>query len=278
MGSNKVTEARSLRPTKSRSGFGYSVFRQPVSRVMKFEKFRQNLTNKFSNDQGAVVLDYGSGDRPYEEMLNGFFTRYIAADYPATNSTHAAVPDVLIGESSIEMDDQSVDCVVLTEVLEHVYQPKTVLSEIYRVLRPGGHLIGTVPFAIYEHEAPYDYHRYTSFCLERMFRETGFEEIRVEYVGDLVGVAAISATHLALAPVELSKRYLGQSIPAAITLVVRWPEYLYYFAKRIGIKFERSNYLRKFPVGFSFCVSRPAIESDPEAKSDVLAGTQSVTT
>jgi SAM-dependent methyltransferase len=231
---------------------------------MKFEKFRQNLAAKFSDIRGGVVLDYGSGDRPYEEMLCRYFTRYIAADYPTTNSIHTAAPDVFIGESSIEMDDESVDCVVLTEVLEHVYEPKVVLAEIFRVLRPGGHLIGTVPFSIYEHEAPYDYHRYTSFCLERMFRDTGFDSIDVEYVGDLVGVAAVSVTHLALAPVEFGKRFLGQTISSAMGIAVRWPEYAYYLTKRWGFNFGRSNYLRKYPIGYSFCVSKPVESSDSE--------------
>jgi ubiquinone/menaquinone biosynthesis C-methylase UbiE len=42
--------------------------------------------------------------------------------------------------------DNSYDLVFLIEVLEHVHNPQKALSEIYRVLKPGGTLIFSVPF------------------------------------------------------------------------------------------------------------------------------------
>jgi SAM-dependent methyltransferase len=49
-----------------------------------------------------------------------------------------------------------------------------MMKEIYRVLKPGGHIILTVPFAWELHEEPYDFFRYTKHGLQQLFEQTGF--------------------------------------------------------------------------------------------------------
>ncbi len=253
--SQKTT--RSLRPSRKGDQFWYSIFRHPVSRLLKFECFLQNLRELPKDESNHVVLDYGSGDRPYEELLLTRFGEYISADYEQANKSHTKQPDVFIDESSIQIEDESVDCVILTEVLEHIYQPKQVLGEIHRVLRPGGHLLGTVPFAIYEHEAPYDYHRYTYYCLDRMFREAGFEVVKLEYVGDLLGVFVISLVQILLFAASLTRRVLGNRIAGLLSSVLRIPEYLYYLLHKSPLKLQRLHYFKKYPVGFAFKIRKP---------------------
>jgi SAM-dependent methyltransferase len=64
----------------------------------------------------------------------------------------ALVRQRLPGHVAVEGDiedmpfaDGTFATVVCTEVLEHVPYPETALSEIHRVLRPGGMLVGSVP-------------------------------------------------------------------------------------------------------------------------------------
>ena len=47
----------------------------------------------------------------------------------------------------LEFDDGSFDCVLLLEVLEHTFNPRGLIAEIHRVLKPGGCLIVSVPNA-----------------------------------------------------------------------------------------------------------------------------------
>ncbi len=207
---------------------------------------------------GDVVLDYGAGDRPLEPMLKEKFARYIAADYPPANAAHARRPDIEIDDNRLELADASVDCVVLTEVMEHLYDPKAAFQEIHRVLKPGGALIGTVPFAIGEHEQPFDFHRYTSFCLRRMFEETGFEIVRLDYVGDLIGVASVAASRVfGIIPKALHKLKLAPLAWIA-QLFTRLPEFIYYAMLRIGLDPGRIAYYRAYPLGFAFHVLKPA--------------------
>lgn len=75
---------------------------------------------------------------------------------------------------------ESFDTVLCTEVLEHVPDPKLVLDELVRVVRPGGRVILTVPFLYQIHEEPYDYWRFTVFGLRNLLRSRGLE---VKYIG-----------------------------------------------------------------------------------------------
>ncbi|MFC1544759.1 class I SAM-dependent methyltransferase [Gemmatimonadota bacterium] len=47
----------------------------------------------------------------------------------------------------LNFPDESFDCVLLLEVLEHTFHPRGLIREIHRVLKPGGHLIISVPNA-----------------------------------------------------------------------------------------------------------------------------------
>jgi ubiquinone/menaquinone biosynthesis C-methylase UbiE len=53
---------------------------------------------------------------------------------------------VVVGDiESLPFPDATFSTVLCTEVLEHVPNPSTALAEMHRVLKPGGHLIGSVP-------------------------------------------------------------------------------------------------------------------------------------
>jgi 2-polyprenyl-3-methyl-5-hydroxy-6-metoxy-1,4-benzoquinol methylase len=45
-----------------------------------------------------------------------------------------------------ELPEQSADVVILTEVLEHIEYPHEVLNEVYRLLKPNGYFIISVPW------------------------------------------------------------------------------------------------------------------------------------
>jgi SAM-dependent methyltransferase len=74
----------------------------------------------------------------------------------------------------------SVDVVLCTQVIEHVPEPVRVLQEIFRVLRPGGTLILSVPAIFPQHGSPGDYWRYMPQGLAWLLRDFHNLEIQGE--------------------------------------------------------------------------------------------------
>jgi SAM-dependent methyltransferase len=88
----------------------------------------------------------------------------------------------------IPLKSQSVDGVVIQAVLDHVLEPETVVSELRRVLRPGGVVYADTPFMQQVHEGPYDFTRYTESGHRYLFRH--FVEVSSGPVGG-VGASLI---------------------------------------------------------------------------------------
>ncbi len=75
----------------------------------------------------------------------------------------------------IPLASESVDAVIVQAVLEHVLDPVQVVTEIERVLRPGGLVYAETPFLQQVHAGPYDFVRFTSSGHRYLFR--AFEEL-----------------------------------------------------------------------------------------------------
>src|SRR5690349_5077202 len=137
---------------------------------------------------GARLLDVGAGEQPYRELFGHL--DYVTTDW--SNSVHpgARQVDIVAPADNLPIEEGSFDAVVCTQVLEHVSEPLDVLSELFRVLRPGGCLYLTVPLAWEEHEAPYDFFRYTRFGLEHLLAGAGFRDVRVEARNDIFSTLA----------------------------------------------------------------------------------------
>lgn len=83
-------------------------------------------------------------------------------------------PDVVGDIQKLPLPDASEDAIVCMSVLEHVENPFLAVSEMQRVLRPGGALLIYVPFLFYYHaENGYyaDYWRFTEEALRTLCKD-----------------------------------------------------------------------------------------------------------
>lgn len=116
----------------------------------------------------GTVLDVGAGA---VARYRRYFVceRYIQMDIQMKEGI-----DVVGSVESIPFPDNSFDSIVCTQVLEHVAHPEVAMSELNRVLRPGGVLLLTVPQASELHEEPTDFSRFTKYWIEQRSQELGF--------------------------------------------------------------------------------------------------------
>lgn len=128
------------------------------------------------------VLDFGCADQPYRK----FFTddvKYIGADLQGN-----FLAEVVIDESGrLEVDDNTMDAVLSTQVLEHVSDPALYLRESLRVLKPGGQLLLSTHGMMVLHRDPVDYWRWTSDGLRHVIEQAGFE---ITHFEGLMGLGA----------------------------------------------------------------------------------------
>jgi SAM-dependent methyltransferase len=133
----------------------------------------------------GTVLDVGCGFMPYKKLIeaNPKVKKYVGMDLEKPAYYGQMEPDLKWNGRHIPLEDESIDCVMATEFLEHYAEPENALNEIRRVLRPDGRLFATVPFLWNLHEVPYDEYRYTPYSIERHFSNAGFKEIEIKALG-----------------------------------------------------------------------------------------------
>jgi len=160
---------------------------------MRQSLFRK-LTNRILAEQELFgeVLDLG-GEKKSE------YHRFFKGDFKITvaNLDPKAQPDLLLDLEKIpwSIANGRYDTILLINVLEHLYDFKNVLAEIFRILKEKGEVIVVVPFLFYFHPSPRDYFRFTSSALEKLFIESGFGEIEIKEAGSGALSCAFNLLH-----------------------------------------------------------------------------------
>jgi SAM-dependent methyltransferase len=146
----------------------------------------------------AAILDVGGRRSPYTIAVPG---QIVVTDLPRQSATQqqlglglttrdlerlrrhrSNIAQVLFDDmTQSALTDQSFDCVVAVEVLEHVEDDRSFVREVARVLRPGGTFLATTPNGDWVPNTNPDHKRhYTRAWLSEVLSEC-FETVSVEY-------------------------------------------------------------------------------------------------
>ncbi len=93
----------------------------------------------------------------------------------------------------MEFKDASFDTVLNIQVLEHVFDPMAMVSEISRVLRPAGYAIFLIPQTSVLHELPAHYYNFTQPWIKEAMKRAG---LRIIVLKPLGGVWSSIASNL----------------------------------------------------------------------------------
>ena len=178
------------------------------------------------------VVDIGGGRHP------DYFNYFDMSKATSTEALDGSISGIDFEKDALPYADGSIDTALCANVLEHVYNHRFLVGEMYRILKSDGQLIGFVPFLIQYHPDPHDYFRYTKEALMRIFTDAGFKDVTIKEVGG--GPFATNFNNIML------------SVPhffAALLFLIYWP------LDRLFLK-VRPKVRERYPLGFIFSMKK----------------------
>ena len=109
--------------------------------------------------------------------------------------------------------DGAYDTVLFLNVMEHIFNHQHIANEVVRITKPGGQVIGFVPFLMWYHPDHRDFFRYTHEALRIIFERAGASDITIEAV--------------APGPFSAAAHMIVQSFPRILRPLVFLPFYLF---------------------------------------------------
>ncbi len=173
----------------------------------------------------VILVDGGGRQRSW---LDPLLCATVPHQIIYTDIDTTADVDIFCDGHDLPFNDNSVDAVITTAVLEHVLYPERVAAEISRVVKLEGILYSEMPFMQQVHEGAYDFTRYTLSGHRRLFSK--FLEIEA-------GMVAGPATALAWAIENFILAFFsGQRLRKIAKVFTRfglfWLKYFDYFLIR----------------------------------------------
>lgn len=212
---------------------------------------------------GGAVLDAGSGYQRYRPFFKDSI--YIGQEHPIAGAQNKQISnyDILCDVENIPLKDGCVKTVLSTSSLEHFQSPNEFIKEAFRVLEPGGRIYINVPFAIQEHEIPFDFQRYTRYGLEALLVRYGFTVRKIEPTSSSL-TCALHLLHYALS----EELHVRQNI--LLRILLRFALYSTYLFSKLwerGLDKGASN-LTKLPFGWNAIAEKPGkLDSDKSLES-----------
>lgn len=216
--------------------------RKPIDIAMK--KFAESF------NENQKILDIGCGSKPYAQY---FKCKYIGLDpYDKINA------DLIANAWSIPVSDEKFDGVILNQSLEHIEKTTETISEIKRILKPGGICIITVPHTMRNHASPIpsnkvefnnfdknkikyfnvDYFRFTKFGLICIFKD--FQIIKLEETSGYVGTITQMINYFFASFKPIDRLFLP--IYFILNIIGYFSDKIFYLLTKINFKLYNKFY------------------------------------
>jgi SAM-dependent methyltransferase len=221
------------------------------------------------NGHRLQLLDLGCGGGKSQVMLQGQLSTNFhwigldIADSPEVRLRAAKDQTICTYDGiRIPFRDHSIDLVYSHQVFEHVREPRSLLQEVYRVLRPGGFLVGSTSHLEAFHSR--SVWNYTPYGFAELIREAGFSSVKVRPGIDGFTLLARSLLRMAKAG-DLFSPFFQRESPFNIAVEVG--------GRLLKLNVERRCALKLLFCGqFVFVAERSGKEKQGVSESSFLAG------
>lgn len=192
------------------------------------------------------LIDLGCGLVPLYGEYSSHVSSVVTADWPMSHHPQPYTDVFLDLGNSLPLGDSTFDTVILSDVLEHVPRPEYLWSEVCRLLRAGGKIIGNTPFLYPIHEEPHDFFRYTEYGIRNSVDFAGMRLEGLVAVGGYVDLMG-----------DLLAKGLAQGGAIGRALAVLTARTILGFSRTSVGRRARERSSSKFPLGYLFIASKP---------------------
>ena len=228
--------------------------------VSRSELLHHYLREQLALAPGARILDLGCGTGANLEVLSRYGDA-MGADFSQAALAFCrrrALPRLVLGDGQrMPVRDGSFDLVASMDSLEHIPDDNAALAEMFRMLKPGGKLLITVPafgFLWSEHdEALQHLRRYSAAELTDKLRHAGFR------VGKMTHVLFFLFLPVLLMRILQNFTKSGTHPRTSITSLPGWADHVLLWINRLEMLLLR---WLNFPVG----VTIVAVATKPSAQ------------
>lgn len=151
------------------------------------DKLARYLFDRYGMRPGSRLLELGCGRG---EFLRGFIKCGVSGfgvDRSRAASQYCPEAELRIADlenEPVPFEDDSFDFIYSKSVLEHFYYPEKIVSEIYRLLRPGGIVITMCPDWEFNYKMYFEDYTHRTPFMQASLRDIqlihGFEKVAVE--------------------------------------------------------------------------------------------------
>jgi SAM-dependent methyltransferase len=108
-----------------------------------------SLDSSLAGNMEEVIQDkellHFAPDKFLRNIIQGKVRKYVTADFFAEGYTYPNIDMNLDISDMGQVNSNTFDCVIAMDVLEHVQNDKKAIQEVFRILKPNGYFLITVP-------------------------------------------------------------------------------------------------------------------------------------
>ena len=189
----------------NKAGIGpHKIAQMDSLRFSIFSKTK-NLCDKYL---GGSVLEIGAGGDYLKDVFKSTYNEWVSLDYDLRTDSI----DVRGDGQQLPFKNKMFDTIISIDVLEHVSAPEKFVSEMFRVIKPGGMVILSTPFFFFLHEEPYDFFRFSKYGLIEIFKRNGFQIVDVVPTAGAISIIGLLISVLITRTFRFSKVLLKTSL------------------------------------------------------------------